>query len=118
MGIELIAEERGRQLMPKSSGGEGWTHEHDAKHKEGELAAAAGVYALLAASHEFHFKDDEGNEIGLATYWPLEWEGWFKPKDKLRNLVRAGALIVAEIDRLQRETERQNLNAAAEEEQP
>jgi hypothetical protein len=34
-------------------------------------------------------------------YWPWEWSFW-KPRDPVRNLVIAGALIAAEIDRLQR----------------
>jgi hypothetical protein len=33
-------------------------------------------------------------------WWPWSFE-WWKPKDRIRNLVRAGALIAAEIDRLQ-----------------
>jgi len=37
--------------------------------------------------------------------WPASWaiEYW-KPKDRQRDLVRAGALIAAEIDRMQRES--------------
>ena len=39
-GIELIADERKRQIEV-----EGWTAEHDAEHYESELAYAAAVYA-------------------------------------------------------------------------
>lgn len=36
--------------------------------------------------------------------WPWAW--WWKPSTEIRDLVKAGALIAAEIDRLQRETGR------------
>ena len=41
---------------------------------------------------------------GAANLWPWAQDFW-KPKDQLRNLVRAGALIAAAIDRLQDEQE-------------
>lgn len=40
-GVELIAEERKRQIEA-----EGWTPQHDAQHKADELAIAAACYAL------------------------------------------------------------------------
>ncbi len=40
-GVELIAEERKRQVEE-----EGWTAEHDAAHTEGDLAMAAATYLL------------------------------------------------------------------------
>ena len=42
----------------------------------------------------------------LIEYWPWDMK-WWKPSDEdpIRNLVKAGALIAAEIDRLQRRTE-------------
>jgi hypothetical protein len=43
-GIELIADERTRQISE-----EGWTPEHDDGHDEGELSAAASVYAEIAS---------------------------------------------------------------------
>ena len=39
-----------------------------------------------------------------ANLWPWAQDFW-KPKDQLRNLVMAGALIAAAIDRLQYEQE-------------
>jgi hypothetical protein len=39
--------------------------------------------------------------MGCGRYWPWE-DKWWKPKDRRRDLVRAGALIVAEIERLDR----------------
>lgn len=82
-GVELIATERQRQIEV-----EGWTPEHDAQHKGGELALAAAVYAVPN-----HLRGI------LMVLWPWAPE-WYKPKDRIRDLVRAGALIAAEIDRL------------------
>lgn len=85
-GIELIAEERQRQVDR-----EGYTLKHDDTHDQGEMAISAGCYAL-------HGLVDEANLEKLWPFGSCEWN----PKSKLRNLIRAGALIAAEIDRLQR----------------
>jgi hypothetical protein len=91
--LQLIAQERAEQLTR-----EGWTSAHDDEHAAGELAQAAAVYAYTAAHQAM---GDTGPFSADPTLWP--WEpGTYKPKDQLRNLVRAGALIVAEIERLQR----------------
>ena len=85
-GIDLIASERARQISE-----EGWTPEHDDTHRTGQLARAAARYALQ------HVPGRPGR-----VRWP--WAtSWFKPSaNPVRNLVKAGALIAAEIDRLQR----------------
>jgi len=81
-GAVLIAAERLRQI-----GDEGWTAEHDAQHSEGELALAGAAYALSAVQFP-----------NPPEWWP--WAaGWWKPDNPLRDLVKAGALIAAEIDR-------------------
>lgn len=75
---------------------EGWTPEHDDAHTRGELEWAARAYAAVARfrpSVAFNMRDQVG--------WPWAAE-WFKPTDRISNLVKAGALIAAEIDRLQR----------------
>lgn len=88
-GAELIRAERQRQIDA-----EGWTPEHDDVHSRGELARAACSYAMHASY------DRDPAEV--PSFWPWERE-WWKPKDdQIRNLVRAGALIAAEIDRRQR----------------
>jgi len=86
-GIELITDERKRQIEI-----EGWTPEHDAQHSHAELLAAAICYAHNAG----HFK------MTSPRMWPWD-EKWWKPSvgDKVRDLVKAGALIAAEIDRMQ-----------------
>jgi hypothetical protein len=84
--IDEIAAERMRQIES-----EGWSAEHDDEHRGGELALAGAAYATHAAA----FRDAE------ALVWP--WgRKWWKPKNPRRDLVRAAALIVAEIERLDR----------------
>ena len=88
--LDVLAERR-RQVEA-----EGWTPEHDDEHGAGEMAAAAACYALNAA----------GCGCEVARNWP--WDGsWWKPTTSRRDLVKAGALILAEIERLDRMTERQ-----------
>lgn len=84
-GAVLIAQERQRQMDA-----EGWTPGHDDKHTNGELAVAGACYALWGKA-----------TVITPLLWPWSDEYW-KPKDQLSNLVRAGALIAAEIDRLLR----------------
>lgn len=95
-GIELIAEERKRQIEV-----EGWTPEHDASHTEGQLAQAGAFYAF--DDETIHFINDTmGNDYHLA-FWPFDLK-WLKrtPDDRIKELQKAGALIAAEIDRLNR----------------
>lgn len=88
--ISDIAAERERQMSV-----EGWTLAHDDEHDNGELAAAAASYAFATAIEGRYFAADP---IG---FWP--WDtAWWKPTDARRNLIKAGALIVAEIERLDR----------------
>lgn len=93
---DVIAE-RLRQVT-----GEGWTPEHDDQHSNGELARAAACYAVMAVREEF-ITDGEyaAQQKKLPFNWP--WDpAWWKPVSPRRDLVRAGALILAEIDRIDR----------------
>ena len=92
-GVDLIAIERERQLSV-----EGWSAEHDTEHTEGQLAMAAACYAfdavaLPSISAKYFIHDN----------WPWS-QKWWKPTpdNAIRQLVKAGALIAAEIDRRQR----------------
>lgn len=93
-GAELIAAERQRGIQE-----EGYGSAHDDKHDGGQLTLAAIAYAH--AEIEQVRRPDYDLARVRRFYWPWEWNFW-KPKDPIRNLVIAGALIAAEIDRLQR----------------
>lgn len=83
-----VAAERRRQIEA-----EGWTPEHDDEHSNGEMALAAACYARHAICPP-QLSD-------VPATWP--WgASWWKPGDPRRMLVKAGALILAEIDRLDR----------------
>jgi hypothetical protein len=85
-----IAAERRRQMEV-----EGWTPEHDDAHSDGQMAVAAASYAMHAHQPE------RIKRITAPMYWPWAYE-WFKPSTARRDLVKAGALIAAEIERLDR----------------
>ena len=93
-GVELIAQERQRQVEE-----EGWTPEHDAGHRPGHLSAAAASYLDAGVEQIFH-PWVETNKLDTRTDWPWDGEWWKPSDDPIRNLVKAGALIAAEIDRL------------------
>jgi hypothetical protein len=82
-----VANERCRQEAV-----EGWTAEHDDEHRRGELAMAAACYTMFA---------EKGYRAEPPPWWP--WHSrWWKPGTHRRNLVKAAALLVAEIERLDR----------------
>lgn len=99
-GVRLILLERVRQVTK-----EGWAAEHDDLAVREQLARAAVCYA-----------DPNPRMIGLCVptgsgglghryvpeAWPFDPRSWKPSDNRIRNLVRAGALIAAEIDRLQR----------------
>ncbi|MDE2107454.1 MAG: hypothetical protein KGL39_60220 [Patescibacteria group bacterium] len=102
--IDEIAAERKRQIEI-----EGWSVHHDDQHHDGSLSGAAACYAAHASAYQ-----RVASDVNLETYrsieprnsidqfgWPWAIK-WWKPKDPRRDLVRAGALIVAEIERLDR----------------
>lgn len=86
-GAGLILRERYRQIEQ-----EGWTAEHDDGHAN-DLVLAAIAYAYEGVRN--------GHPMAPAI-WPWDEEWWKPSTDRVRNLVKAGALIAAEIDRLQR----------------
>ena len=85
--VSVLAERERQQAE------EGWTPEHDDEHCNGELAMAAVCYI---------------NETGTVNRnggkpWGWPWDAsWWKPNARRRNLVKAGALILAEIERIDR----------------
>ncbi|OYQ92303.1 hypothetical protein B9P90_24715 [Citrobacter freundii] len=85
--LDVVAERQRQKTI------EGWTPEHDDEHCNGELAMAAVCYI---------------NETGTVNRnggkpWGWPWDAsWWKPNGRRRNLVKAGALILAEIERIDR----------------
>ena len=94
-GVEWIAEERQRQIEV-----EGWTKEHDAEHTNDSLAFAAVCYAIPSESRHYSYCPLRKERV--PDFWPWD-KKWWKPcpENRIRELVKAGALIAAEIDRLQ-----------------
>ncbi|MBB3771568.1 hypothetical protein FHS55_002167 [Angulomicrobium tetraedrale] len=85
---------------------EGWTPEHDDLHIDGELARAGAAYALAATLSDRQRASISGiytieNNSMLRDIWPFA-QRWWKPKTRHRDLVRAAALIIKEIERLNR----------------
>jgi hypothetical protein len=92
-GTDLITVERQRQISV-----EGWSAEHDDQHLDGELAVAAACYAMPAFCRTMC-----SSTPGVQAIWPWGVEWWIPcPTDRVRELVKAGALVAAEIDRLLR----------------
>lgn len=94
-GIELMAEERERQIWQK-----GYTLEQDDGYHDGELLR--GALSYVEASH-WHGEPDFKRYDLDDDPWP--WDSGFnpgEPVDAILCLTKAGAMIAAEIDRLQR----------------
>ena len=102
--LSEIATERRRQIHK-----EGWSREHDDHHAQGEMARAAACYAMAAGVNKvqreslFQLYELHGSESTaiLRKMWPWDWT-WWKPKTRRHDLIRAAALIVAEIERIDR----------------
>ncbi|KSV16332.1 hypothetical protein DA01_03575 [Dehalococcoides mccartyi] len=120
-GIELIAEERKRQIEVEGFNAE---HDDDVYHESGELALAAACYASPINLYQCEITT---RGTLYSDPWPNLWEGaqdkrkrrdpWFNiiepngslpSTERIRNLVKAGALVAAEIDRLQREQQNES----------
>ena len=100
-GADLIAAERERQIEVL-----GWRPDHDDEHAHAELSAAAAEY-LRTAHMAVRYGDAPSLDADPVPYgrggrWPWHPDWWKPSQDPIRNLVKAGALIAAEIDRLQR----------------
>ncbi len=110
--IEDIKRERERQKIS-----EGWTTTHDDFHRSGEMARAAAAYALQSTlgDPERSFEAEIGGSTQMwrrkyftvgtinISYLLWPWESkWWKPTTPRRDLVKAAALIVAEIERIDR----------------
>ena len=108
-GIELITKERYRQIEIK-----GYDDDHDELESGYQLAGAAAMFIANAINLDFqdhtHY-DEKGNcarfqirelhTIKWSEQWPWDDRDGRLTSDIITSLVKAGALIVAEIDRLQ-----------------
>lgn len=83
---DVLAERR-RQIEQ-----EGWTPAHDDQYRDHELPCAAGCYAMYTLAYP-------AGDPPPAWPWVADW---WKPTTHRRNLVKAGALIQAAIERLDR----------------
>lgn len=107
-GAARIAAERARQVTA-----EGYAAEHDDLHTTGSLALAAALYAAPCALYEQIVYQDG---VRFRDPWPwdpcsdkrprkrnaLQDNHTLPQEERIRQLVKAGALIAAEIDRLER----------------
>lgn len=97
--LDVMAE-RQRQMEA-----EGWSTENDDKYTSGELSLAAGNY-IGASTFRSHGLDPSVQRVAGGVFtgwhrWPWSSE-WWKPTDNRRDLVKAAALLLAEIERLDR----------------
>ncbi|HHE3631944.1 TPA: hypothetical protein ACPDW7_000999 [Pasteurella multocida] len=90
-GVTLIANERLRQQSEK-----GFSLNSDTQYTNDELVRAAMCYLQAQSRHAI-----------MPIFWPWGKKYW-NPKDRKENLIRAGALIAAEIDRLHNTTTKEN----------
>lgn len=109
-GSQDVLAERRRQLEV-----EDFRADEDDHYTSGEMAWAAVCYlqnaavagkmqglGLLTAEQ----CDERGRSLPRPEAWPWDAE-WWKPGGQRRDLVKAAALIIAEIERLDRTTEGQ-----------
>lgn len=82
-GIDLVKEEREKQINKH-----GYNVAHDRQHSR-----KAVLYGALAYLNSAIYSSNVGIED-----WPFEKES-FKPEGDIKNLVKAAAMIVAEIDK-------------------
>lgn len=79
---------------------EGWTPKHDDHNDRGELSLAAANYSFATGLSLKHETRPDDRQPRMSWPWDAYW--WKPSPDPRRNLVKAGALILAEIERLDR----------------
>ena len=100
--LELIAQERARQIAT------GFDAAHDDQHTMGELAEAAGCYVCVGGAQirgsgveEWPVEMFDGFHDSVLQ-WPFEDKAYDPAEHARTNLVKAAALLIAEIERLNR----------------
>jgi hypothetical protein len=97
--VDEILAERLRQIF-----GECRTSEQDDKYTNQELLAAACCFATYARERSDLYIEGREQSYRRGVV-PQDWPWpttWWKPHSPKRDLVRAGALIAAELDRYNR----------------
>lgn len=105
--IAEIEEERTRQVTS-----EGWTESDDDGHRRGQLAQAAIAFVVSALTQTRMIADgasaaqaySAAQRAPKPSTWPFR-SPW-KPKAYRRALICAAALLVAEVERLDRAAQR------------
>lgn len=100
-GAIRIQDERERQVNVK-----GYSAEYDDKLVHGELARAALAYLMWYIT--ISLKWIQGPWSHFPELWPFELALWHPDNDAIDGLVKVGAFVAAEIDRLQRQLDREN----------
>lgn len=104
-----VLQERVRQVH------KGCTFESDDEYDAGQLARAGATYAAHAASEVMNAQQFPNAEAPTLWPWPA---AFFKPTDTRRSLVKAAALLLAEIERLDRQKAREREIQLKQMEQP
>jgi hypothetical protein len=99
-GRPYVLVERVRQLSE-----EGFDAAHDDQHTEGELSRAAACYAMGAVETITGREPMTWDDDFLSALWPWD-RSWWKSKTARSDLVRAAALILAELERIDRASAR------------
>ncbi|EHU3752984.1 hypothetical protein KY565_002608 [Salmonella enterica] len=98
-----VLAERHRQITA-----EGWTLAHDdEQNQHGDLAIAASCYARHAYSRGWIYDPESPEEYQdeeIPDDWPWD-DTWWKPTDPRRDLVKAAALLLAELERVDRQSQ-------------
>ena len=90
-----VLTERRRQITTK-----GWDNVHDDAQRNDEIAAFAAVYAMPEVARDWPAKETGFGRTFAEALTPFCWEPKFG--DRRRDLVKAAALLVAEIERIDR----------------
>lgn len=97
---DVLAERR-RQVEA-----EGYDQEHDDAHPNEEIAAYAALYAMPPTARDWPASETGYGETFGAALCPVDWTPKFG--DRRRELVKAAALLLAEIERIDRAAESGN----------
>lgn len=97
--IKDVLGERSRQISV-----ENYSTNHDDQYQNNELVRAASGYVDHVFSRGWTYSD-LGSEVyqkeDVPEFWPWNEQHW-KPKSPREDLVRAAALLIAEIERIDR----------------